>query len=251
MNNEGERPVDRRNPWLFGQVLGQDAAIAKLRQLVMRVDRTRGVILHGGDGLGKRTLSQIFAYATLCEDVQEGEACGVCKVCAASRSGNFGITRLDGEKMEGDEETFVNLTVFEPKSSTIAGRSVVIIENADKIAERLLDRMLKTIEEPQSQTSFVLLARRIENVREAARSRCVSCKLKPLDHISARRFVDEALRRSERPLNEERIKLVLAAGNGIPGQLIQALDVVSEGDAKGRCREELLRELDLAWPQQL
>jgi hypothetical protein len=251
MNEEaGQLTVYRREPWRFEQVLGQEAAIAKLRRLVMRTDRTRGVILHGDDGLGKRTLAQVFAYAILCEDVQEqGEACGVCDTCAASRSGSYGITRLDGAKVGNDEDTFVQLTVVEPKSSTIAGRSVVILENADKIADRLFDRMLKTIEEPQSPATFMFLARRSEDLREAGQSRCVSCKLKPLNDISARRFVDEALGRGQRALDEERVNFIRAAGGGNPGQLFEALGVVAEAEAKGLCRDALLRELDLAWPQ--
>ena len=126
--------------------------------------------------------------------------------------------------------------IFEPKSSAIAGRCVVIIENADKIEDRLFDRILKTIEEPHSHTTFVLLVRQVKNVREAGQSRCV-CKLTPLDDISARRFVDQALSRSKLSLNVERIKLILTASHGIPGQLIQALVVVSAADANG-CRPE-------------
>ncbi|MCX8116073.1 MAG: DNA polymerase III subunit delta', partial [Burkholderiaceae bacterium] len=53
------------------------------------------ILLHGGAGIGKKSLALDFAQSLLCESpVAGGQACGACSGCTLALSGNHPDLRI-------------------------------------------------------------------------------------------------------------------------------------------------------------
>ena len=71
-------------PLNYQDVLGQDAAVEVLRQLVREGRGYRqSYVFCGQHGSGKTTLGRILARALLCKDPQDGNPCDKCSSCTA------------------------------------------------------------------------------------------------------------------------------------------------------------------------
>jgi DNA polymerase-3 subunit gamma/tau len=68
-------------PRRFQDLVGQRHVSAVLRELVKAGSPPQQLLLSGGSGLGKTTVARIFAAALLCENPQDGDACGACVDC--------------------------------------------------------------------------------------------------------------------------------------------------------------------------
>ena len=229
-------------PDTFGDLIGQARAITRLRSFVLRQAVTRALVLHGPDGVGKKTLARVLAQALICEaNDKDGSACGTCRTCAAR---DFGITSFDGRLVS--DEDFKQNAIINPKSRSLFEQQVVIIDGADEITTERLDQILKTIEEPKTRTVFVLLATNINSVRRAIRSRCFACRLSPLDDADARRLAHELMQLNGLE-NEGALDLVVATGMGLPMKLTSAVNVLSDFGMDDR--RAILGALGLDWPK--
>lgn len=211
---------DRR--WLGlsqATVLGHARTANALRERVRARRHDTGIILHGPKSVGKRTLARLYARAVLCETPDEaGEACGGCNECRsfiASRP--LGYKWLDAVK-HGDEKTARKL-VSELATGSLAARRVIVIANADRCANRVFDRLLKTLEEPKSPTTFILLARALSDVRLAGQSRCELYRLRPLMREDARVHLVNLLSVTGRRVEERVLDVVVAESGGRVGAM--------------------------------
>src|SRR4051794_29998802 len=76
--------ADKHRPRRFGDVRGQDAAVALLSRLA-QLRQGSHLLLAGAYGAGKTTLVRIFAQALNCDDpADSGSPCGVCGPCEAT-----------------------------------------------------------------------------------------------------------------------------------------------------------------------
>ncbi|MBN2669395.1 MAG: hypothetical protein JXR60_09205 [Bacteroidales bacterium] len=65
----------------FEQVIGQETIKSKLKQLVRKNRLSHAILLHGGEGVGKKALALALAQYIVCEQANENDACGVCPAC--------------------------------------------------------------------------------------------------------------------------------------------------------------------------
>jgi DNA polymerase III gamma/tau subunit len=93
------------------------------------------------------------------------------------RSLPLGYYELDATQ-QGDEERACSL-VTNLNSPAVVRRRVVVILNADRSSREAFDALLKTLEEPKTPVTFILLASELKDVRLAGRSRCVLFRLRP------------------------------------------------------------------------
>ena len=69
----------------FSEVIGQDEAKARFRQMVSEGRVPQGILLCGPKGSGKLALALAFASYLLCENPTDGDSCGHCRQCAMLR----------------------------------------------------------------------------------------------------------------------------------------------------------------------
>jgi DNA polymerase-3 subunit delta' len=163
-----------------------------LRELLVRaVERGTlppSVIFSGPDGVGKRLTAVALAQLLNClaPVVVEGlgrDACGVCTSCKRIargvhsdviliEPGETGAIKVDRIRDAIDKAAY---RPFEGR------RRVVIIDEADAVLVEAQNALLKTLEEPPSASSFVLVTSTPDVLLPTVRSRCQQIRFGRLD----------------------------------------------------------------------
>ena len=134
------------------------------------------ILLSGPAGIGKQALAEAFALSLLCESPHtDGTACGACHACAMLRAGSHpDLHRI------GPEDISKNIRIDQIRAliETLSLRShygrhkVVILNPADAMNTAAANSLLKTLEEPPSDTILLLLSARPSRLPATIRSRC-------------------------------------------------------------------------------
>lgn len=187
----------------FAQVINQDYAKSQLiSDLTAR--HFPSYILVGPKGIGKRTLSLVLAKSLVCEK-KSFDACNECNRCKAidkvtypdvriifpiapnssegviadcQKEYGYGKTRPDSPSNGSISIDRIRELKYEMGFQPISGkRRVIIIIDADKMTNEAANSFLKTLEEPQGQTSFILTTERSSALLPTIRSRCQIIRL--------------------------------------------------------------------------
>ncbi|WP_084129235.1 DNA polymerase III subunit delta' [Demequina sp. NBRC 110055] len=154
---------------VWDQLVGQQESIAPLRAAAERPEAmTHAWLVTGPPGSGRSVAARAFAAALQCT---EG-GCGECRACTTALSGaHADVTVLATEKVViGIDE--VRDLVATAQSRPSEGRwRIIIVEDADRMAERTTNLLLKSIEEPPARTVWVLCAPSAQDVMVTIRSR--------------------------------------------------------------------------------
>ena len=150
------------------------------------------LLLAGAAGVGKAEFALALAQAALCmERTASNEACGSCHACRLFVAGSHPDLRLleagVAEETTGETATAAStgpqtrvigvervrdLRDFTEMSSHLGGRKVIVINPADRLHPSAANALLKTLEEPPSETMFVLVSARPAQLLPTLRSRC-------------------------------------------------------------------------------
>lgn len=133
------------------------------------------LLLTGLSGLGKRTLAQALAYFLLCNNHQGLQACGQCRSCQFIEAGFHPDLYLLEPEAEGKAirvDQIREMTSQVQKSSQQGGYKVVLIWPAEALNINAANALLKTLEEPEPQTQFILVSDQPSSLPATLRSRC-------------------------------------------------------------------------------
>jgi DNA polymerase-3 subunit delta' len=168
-------------PWLEG---------VWQRLLAGRPRPPQALLIAGPEGIGKRALARAWAQALLCESpLPSGEACGACAGChwfGAGTHPDFRLVSLiEKENDKGEMRLATEITVdqareavdFVQMSTHRAGRRVVLVDAADAFNLAAANALLKVLEEPPLNTSFVLVSEQPRRLLPTIRSRCTRVEL--------------------------------------------------------------------------
>src|SRR5437762_1090942 len=197
-------------------VIGHDGAIAMLRRSIRDDLLSHAYLFTGPAGIGKRTLALAFAMALNCEaDPLEGERwpdvpCGLCASCSRTLRGEHpDLTEVnletqaaaladEGGKSKSGPPKELRIDTIREMQHTVglspySGRwKVYVLGDADRMNEEAANCLLKTLEEPPSQTVLILLAPDESAVLPTISSRCIQISLRPLSRqLIASSLVDE------------------------------------------------------------
>ena len=155
-----------------------------------RARMPHALLVHGREGIGKRSFASALAQSLLCEDrLSSGVACGRCAACSWFDSGNHPDFRLfepasvtDGAEDDEGKEKKASLQIlieqirevpdFIHVSSHRGGAKVILIHPAEALNSSAANALLKSLEEPPAGTHFLLVAHRIRYLLPTIRSRC-------------------------------------------------------------------------------
>jgi DNA polymerase-3 subunit delta' len=194
----------------FAQIVNQDYAKSRLTA-DLAAKHFPSYLFVGPVGVGKRTMALLFAKVLCCEN-EDLNSCDNCYRCKTIEKLTYPEVRIvfptppitsetGGEKRDEKkrQEQIAKLTQtyrygqiraelprnwlisietirelkYEMSFSPIAGRrKVIIIVDAEKMSNEAANSFLKTLEEPQGQTSFILTTERSSALLPTIRSRC-------------------------------------------------------------------------------
>lgn len=187
------------------------------RELTSMRDRLpNGLLVHGPTGIGTFELVHAFAKSLLCQHPDEdGGACGVCKGCVMARAFTHPDIRYVVSEAEAlprqipfeapdnassdRKNLYREILIHQPRAladfltlkSHQGGARIVLVYPADKIRAEAAASLLKSLEEPPENTSFLLVADELDHVLPTIRSRCRLVRATPPSFDEALHWLEQ------------------------------------------------------------
>ncbi|MFQ5455235.1 MAG: DNA polymerase III subunit delta' [Nitrospirota bacterium] len=170
----------------FNSIIGHTIPKRILQSAIKRERIGDAYLFIGEEGIGKRLTAINFAKAIYCREIKD-DSCNICSTCH----------RID-------MMIYPNITLIEPEGNFIKiaqvrnikedigyrtidnGRKIYIIDYADRMNQEASNSFLKTLEEPEGNSTIILITSRPYRLIPTITSRCQVIKFNPLsiDHIS-------------------------------------------------------------------
>ena len=220
---------------LLSQLRGQNTAIKTLERALQNQRLPNAYLFEGPSGVGKHRAALALALARLCP-AQRGKGCGKCSICTRILAGNHPDARQFAPRDEGKRNLQVDtlrneilpIAQFAPFEGEHA---FLIFPEADvsfPVAHpEAANALLKTLEEPRANITFILLSDRPEQLLPTIRSRCQRLRfgsLPPLviEHILEQQEIAPLLRGVACALSEGRAdRALMLAQAGFATNLLE------------------------------
>lgn len=139
-------------------------------------------LLQGERGTGKEAIALLIAKGLFCLNREGSEPCNTCHNCKRISSGNHpDVHWIEPEGLSITKEQVNHLQKEFSYSGMESNQKVYIIKDADTMTVNASNSLLKFLEEPNKQTTALLLTENSSSIIPTIRSRCQVIDLKPLN----------------------------------------------------------------------
>jgi DNA polymerase-3 subunit delta' len=178
---------------VFDSLIGQDHIVDQLSNAVKvaKSGEDSQVMTHswlfvGPPGSGRSNAAIAFAAALVCRE----SGCGKCTDCTTVLSStHIDVERFNPTGLSIKAEEVRELISRSSWSPSVGGWRIVVIEDSDRLTETAANALLKTIEEPESHTVWLLCAPTLTDVPVTIRSRCRHVQLRTPSTASVEEFL--------------------------------------------------------------
>jgi DNA polymerase-3 subunit delta' len=178
---------------VFDSLIGQDHIVDQLSNAVKVAKggedsqgMTHSWLFVGPPGSGRSNAAVAFAAALVCKE----SGCGKCNDCTTVLSStHVDVERFNPTGLSIKAEEVRELISRSSWSPSVGGWRIVVIEDADRLTETAANALLKTIEEPESHTVWLLCAPTLTDVPVTIRSRCRHVQLRTPSTASVEEFL--------------------------------------------------------------
>lgn len=233
-----ERILNQKDAFLppvFQRIYDQQTAIRILTHAVKNNRISHAYLFWGPDGIGKKFTAKSFAQFVLCQN-PEIKGCGTCSICHRIERDihpDVTIIRPTGKTRFISVDTIeeVNKTAqYRPYESN---RRFIIFEDAERIGIPAQNHFLKTLEEPVSETTFILLSSNPGLILPTIRSRCQPIRFQRLRLETVTQIITKI-----KEIPEETAHLIALLSQG---QISKSLEIIDSD--KRTLIMELFRQL--------
>ncbi|MBO5716068.1 MAG: DNA polymerase III subunit gamma/tau [Clostridia bacterium] len=159
-------------PKTFSEVCGQEHITSILRQEATEGKFNHAYLFCGSRGTGKTTCAKILSKVVNCEDVKDGNPCGVCPSCLAIENGSTtDVLEMDAASNNGVDNIrdIRDEVVYSP---SFLKYRVYIVDEVHMLSNSAFNALLKTLEEPPSHAIFILATTELHKLPATIVSRC-------------------------------------------------------------------------------
>ncbi|WP_053064204.1 DNA polymerase III subunit gamma/tau, partial [Caballeronia mineralivorans] len=201
-------------PKSFASLVGQEHVVRALTHALDGGRLHHAYLFTGTRGVGKTTLSRIFAKALNCETGVTSTPCGVCRACKEIDEGRFvDYVEMDAASNRGVDEmaALLERAVYAPVDARF---KVYMIDEVHMLTNHAFNAMLKTLEEPPAHVKFILATTDPQKIPVTVLSRCLQFNLKqmPAGHIVG--HLEHVLGEEEIPYEPQALRLLSRAADG-------------------------------------
>ena len=209
-------------PKNFDEVIGQETPISILESFIKNNSIPHALIFCGGRGIGKTSMARIFAKAInseeiinnpqVGEDIDGGKSLDVIEIDAAS---NNGVDQI---------RDIIDISQY---SSLKCKYKVFIIDEAHMLSKAAFNALLKTLEEPNDNTIFILATTEVEKIPITISSRCQLINFTNLNSTKIEDLVKNVCDSENINIDDESIKLLANEANGSARDSLSILELLS------------------------
>ncbi|WP_175114900.1 DNA polymerase III subunit gamma/tau, partial [Paraburkholderia solisilvae] len=198
----------------FASLVGQEHVVRALTHALDGGRLHHAYLFTGTRGVGKTTLSRIFAKALNCETGVTATPCGVCRACREIDEGRFvDYVEMDAASNRGVDEmaALLERAVYAPVDARF---KVYMIDEVHMLTNHAFNAMLKTLEEPPAHVKFILATTDPQKIPVTVLSRCLQFNLKqmPAGHIVS--HLERILGEEQITFEAQALRLLARAADG-------------------------------------
>lgn len=209
----------------LNEVIGQGRAVKILSSMIKRDRIAASFLFSGISGIGKRFTAMQFSKTINCKNeasVKMGMSCDICNSC---RKINF-LTHPDIKIISpfnsSDDKKLPVITIDEIRTineflsyTPSEGRKkVVIIDDADSMTTQAGNALLKTLEEPSSNSIIILISSSEANLLDTIISRCIKISFVPLSTSALKTILDK----TGEDLSSDQVRIYRGSLEGFEGR---------------------------------
>lgn len=224
-----DKPVIARREDFYGWHPGLDVLLGAYADQAA----PHALLLSGPQGLLKEHLALFLAQSFLCAS-PDRRPCGDCGVCRRVLSGSYGnLLKLGLEKKEKSIKIDQLRRVLDQLALNPLERGArfVLVIDADLLTPQAQNALLKSLEEPDQGSYFILTTANEQAVLPTVLSRCLVQRLLPWPLERSARFL------IEQGIDEKEALALAEAASGYPGRAL-ALREDPRREALARLMEE-------------
>jgi DNA polymerase-3 subunit delta' len=205
------------------QVIGQNRVVSLLQNCLDSGRLAHAYLLVGPPRVGKMTLAVNLAQALNCEAAER--PCRECASCRKIAAAKYADVQIIGLAQNGDssEAKLIGIDQIKQVQHTASlppfegKHKVFIIDGAELLSLEAANCLLKTLEEPADDVTFILLTTNDRLLPETVVSRCQRLELPPLATAETASTL-----RSEYHIEPERARRLAGLSHGCPGWALAA-----------------------------
>jgi len=214
-------------PAQFDDVVGQSHVTRTLKNAIESNRVAHAYLFVGPRGIGKTTLTRIFAKALNClsSDKPTATPCGACDLCREIAAGNsFDVLEIDGASNNGVDQVrdLRDQVQFAPARGRFR---IFIIDEVHMLTAQAFNALLKTLEEPPPHIKFIFATTEGDKILPTIISRCQRFDLRRIQTA----LIVERLRHI---CEQEKVAItddaLLAVARGADGGMRDALSALDQ-----------------------
>ncbi len=212
-------------PRQFDDVIGQEHVTRTLTHAIESGRVAHAYLFVGPRGIGKTTLSRLFAKALDCEKGPTAQPCDACSLCREIMSGNaLDVVEIDGASNNGVDNIrdLREAVQFVPAQARF---KIFIIDEVHMLSAGAFNALLKTLEEPPAHVKFILATTEVDKLPATIISRCQRFDLR---RIPTGLIVDALRRIAVSEQVEADTDALLAIARGAEGGMRDALSALDQ-----------------------
>ncbi len=214
-------------PKKLSETVGQDIITKTLSNSLINHKTSHAYLFSGPRGTGKTTMAKILAQAINCENLINGEPCGVCDSCQiASSKECVDIVEIDAASNNGVDE----IRELKDKINLVPSSlncKVYIIDEVHMLSTGAFNALLKTLEEPPSHVIFILATTDLHKVPITIISRCQCFSFRRISIENLVKRLKEISAREQIEIDEETLKSIAEYSDGGMRDALGMLDKLS------------------------
>jgi len=162
-------------------LLGQEGVATQVKGMIRLKKCPSAILITGGSGCGKTTLSRILARTLNCQalDLKTLEPCGECRPC------KMGDSSPDYNEVNFSDERGIDsirALIQGARAMPVVGNNRIIVgDECHQLLGPSQNVLLKTLEEPPKRTLWILSTTNPEKLLNTIIGRCLKLNLTPIE----------------------------------------------------------------------
>ena len=175
---------------MFDKIIGNELAKETLKKAVNLNKTSHSYMFVGISGIGKRLIAEEFAKMILC--LENDKYCNKCKSCIEFNSNNnpdYIFIEPDNGSIKIDQIRIMQKKVAE--KPIISNNKVCIINDADLMTTEAQNCLLKTLEEPPTYMTIILVGTNESNFLATIKSRCTIMYFEKIHNEDIKEYLEK------------------------------------------------------------